>query len=126
VAVLRPGSLDDIRTLVQFADHHHIRVAMRGQGHATFGQVQAEAGIVIDSRTLHAIHDIGPQGAVVDAGVRWLDLLTATVAQDRTLPVLTDYLGLSVGGILQVGGIGGHSQGDPPLVGGQAVRELRD
>lgn len=109
VAVLRPGSIDDIRQLVRFAHRHHIQVAMRGQGHSTFGQAQAEAGVVIDSRTLHTIHDIGPQGAVVDAGVRWLDLLTATAAQGYTPPVLTDYLELSVGGVLQVGGIGGHS-----------------
>jgi cytokinin dehydrogenase len=109
VAVLRPGSIDDIRKLVQFANRHHIEVAMRGQGHSTFGQAQAEAGVVIDSRALHTIHSIGPLGAVVDAGVRWLDLLTTTVAQGYTPPVLTDYLELSVGGVLQVGGIGGHS-----------------
>jgi cytokinin dehydrogenase len=109
VAVLRPGSIDDMRQLVQFANRHHIKVAMRGQGHSTFGQAQAEAGVVIDSRTLDTIHDIGPQGAVVDAGVRWLDLLTAMVAQGYTPPVLTDFLELSVGGVLQVGGIGGHS-----------------
>jgi cytokinin dehydrogenase len=63
VAVLRPGSIDDIRQLVQFANRHHIQVAMRGQGHSTFGQAQTEAGVVIDSRTLHTVHGIGPQGA---------------------------------------------------------------
>lgn len=109
VAVLRPGSIHDIRKLVQFANRHRLRVAMRGQGHATFGQAQAGAGVVIDSRTLDTIHSIDPNTAVVDAGVRWLDLLTATVAQNRTPPVLTDFLELSVGGVLQVGGIGGHA-----------------
>jgi FAD/FMN-containing dehydrogenase len=109
VAVLRPGSVQDIRTLVQFANHHHIQVAMRGQGHATFGQAQAEAGVVIDSRTLHTIHHVDAYTAVVDAGVRWIDLLTTTLRQDRTPPVLTDFLDLSVGGVLQVGGIGGHA-----------------
>jgi FAD/FMN-containing dehydrogenase len=79
--------------------HHHLQVAMHRQGHSTFGQAQAEAGVVIDSRTLHAIHDVGPQGAVVEAGVRWLNLLTATVAQGYTPPVLTDFLELSVGGV---------------------------
>jgi FAD/FMN-containing dehydrogenase len=109
VAVLRPGSHHDIRTLMQFANHHHIQVAMRGQGHSAFGQAQAEAGVIIDSRTLHTIHQIDTNTAVVDAGVRWGDLLTATLAQGRTPPVLTDFLELSVGGVLQVGGIGGHA-----------------
>ena len=109
VAVLRPGSVHDIRTLVQFANLHHIQVAMRGQGHSTFGQSQAEAGVVIDSRTLHTIHHVDANTAVVDAGVRWVDLLTATLRQSHTPPVLTDFLELSVGGVLQVGGIGGHA-----------------
>jgi cytokinin dehydrogenase len=123
VAVLRPGSIHDIRTLVQFANHHHIQVAMRGQGHSTFGQAQAEAGVVIDSRTLHTIHRVDANTAVVDAGVRWQELLIATLDQGRTPPVLTDFLELSVGGVLQVGGIGGHSHHAGFVV--DNVRELQ-
>src|SRR4029453_15608411 len=78
VALLRPGSVQDICTLIQFANLHHIRVAMRGQGHSTFGQSQAEAGVVIDSRTLHTIHRFGANAAVGAAGGRWVNLLTAT------------------------------------------------
>src|SRR5262245_17245323 len=40
VAVLRPGSVRDIVTMVRFANAHRIRVAMRGQGHSVFGQAQ--------------------------------------------------------------------------------------
>lgn len=108
-AVLRPGSVSDVQRMVRFANEQCLRVAMRGQGHSAFGQAQAEAGVVIDSRTLATMHQIGAAGAVVDAGVTWHDLVQASVAVGLTPPVNTDYLGLSVGGTLSVGGIGGAS-----------------
>jgi FAD/FMN-containing dehydrogenase len=107
LAVLRPGSVRDIATVIRFACAHGLKVAMRGQGHSTYGQAQAGGGIVIDSRTLATIHRISPGHAVVDAGVQWLDLIKATLAAGQTPPVATDYLGLSVGGTLSLGGIGG-------------------
>lgn len=109
VAVLRPGSVNDITVMVRYARMHRLRIAMRGQGHVCFGQAQVDAGIVIDSRTLDRIHDIGPDRAVVDPGVTWADLLRATAAHGLTPPVLTDFMGLSVGGTLSSGGIGGAS-----------------
>lgn len=107
VAVLRPGSVRDVVKLVRFANKHGLKVAMRGQGHSTFGQAQVRDGVVIDSRTLATIHSISGDRAVVDAGVQWLDLIQATLAEGLTPPVATDYLGLSVGGTLSIGGIGG-------------------
>lgn len=109
VAVLRPGSVRDVATVVRFANRHGIKVAMRGQGHSVHGQAQVRAGVVIDSRTLATIHRVSGGTAVVDAGVRWLDLIRATLARGLTPPVSTDYIGLSVGGTLSVGGIGGAS-----------------
>jgi FAD/FMN-containing dehydrogenase len=116
LAVLRPGSVRDIATIVRFAGQHGLKVAMRGQGHATNGQAQAGGGIVIDSRTLATIHRIGTGHAVVDAGVQWLDLIRATLAVGQTPPVATDYLGLSVGGTLSLGGIGGATSHHGMLV----------
>lgn len=107
LAVLRPASVRDIATVIRFANKHALKVATRGQGHSTYGQAQAGGGVVIDSRTLATIHRIGAGHAVVDAGVQWLDLIKATLAQGQTPPVATDYLGLSIGGTLSVGGIGG-------------------
>ncbi|WP_369370672.1 FAD-binding protein [Promicromonospora sp. Populi] len=109
-AVLRPGSALDVVTIVRFANEHGLTVAARGQGHSTFGQAQADCGVVIDTRTLATIHEILPDRAVVDAGVQWLDLIRASLADGVAPPVSTDYLALSVGGTLSVGGIGGASQ----------------
>jgi hypothetical protein len=109
LAVLRPGSVEDIVKMVRFARAHDIRIASRGKGHTAFGQSQAEAGIVIDISTLNQIHSIDSERAVVDAGVVWRDLLLATTAVGLTPPVLTDYTRLTIGGTLSVGGISGRS-----------------
>ena len=92
-AVLRPGSPQDVVKLVRYANRHGLQVAMRGQGHATFGQAQAQGGVVIDSRTLNTIHSIGTSGAVVDAGVQWIALLQASLAMGLTPPVSRIILG---------------------------------
>jgi cytokinin dehydrogenase len=109
-AVLRPGSVQDVVRLLQFADQQRIPVAMRGQGHATNGQAQVTAGVVIDSTTLAQVHQILPDRAVVDAGVTWFELAQRTLALGVTPPVFTDYLDLSIGGTLSAGGIGGTTQ----------------
>jgi cytokinin dehydrogenase len=120
IAVLRPGSLNDIMTIVRFARQHRLTVAMNGQAgtddqrvsHSQFGQAQAEAGVVIDVKPLSTIHGIDAQAGVadVDAGVRWSALCDAAAAFGLAPAVMTDYLHLSIGGTLSVGGIGGHMQ----------------
>jgi FAD/FMN-containing dehydrogenase len=109
LAVLRPGSARDVQLLVRFANQHGLRVAMRGQGHSTYGQAQADGGVVIDSRTLATVHRVGKDSVDVDAGAQWLDLTRATLAAGSAPPVSTDFLGLSIGGTLSLGGIGGAS-----------------
>jgi cytokinin dehydrogenase len=109
-AVLLPGSVTDVVKMVRYARRHRIPVSMRGQGHAQYGQCQVQDGLVIDSSSLTTLHSITVAGARVDAGVRWSDLVVAAAEQGLTPPVLTDYLELSVGGTLSVGGIGGTMQ----------------
>lgn len=107
VAVLRPGSAEDVAKMVAFAYRHGIRVACRGNGYNTFGQSQAEAGIVIDMSSLDRVHAITPEHAIVDAGITWRNLLLASLEQGLAPVVLTDFLGTTVGGTLSVGGFGG-------------------
>ncbi|MGH9901258.1 MAG: FAD-binding protein, partial [Pyrinomonadaceae bacterium] len=110
-AVLRAGSVDDIQKMVRFCRRHHIKVAARGQGHTTHGQ-GLTCGLVIENSALNTIHSIGPDGADVDAGVLWKDLIIAAVSQGLTPPVITGYTQLSVGGTLSVGGISpGYGEG---------------
>jgi cytokinin dehydrogenase len=54
-AVLKPGSVRDVIKVVEYANKRTLRIAMRGQGHSTYGQAQVENGIVIDSSPLNAL-----------------------------------------------------------------------
>lgn len=109
LAVLKPGSVNDVVELIRFARRNNIKVAARGQAHSTQGQAQVEAGVVIDMSTLTTVHEINPTNALVDGGTRWLDLLTQTIPQGRTPPTLVDFLELTVGGTLSLGGIGSQA-----------------
>lgn len=117
-AVLRPGSVDDIVKMVGFARRNRLTIAMNGQGstggppesHSNFGQALVDGGIAIDAKGLSTIHRVGDAVAEVDAGVTWAELTAAAADVGRTSPVLPDFLHLSVGGTLSVGGIGGTMQ----------------
>ena len=108
-AVLTPSSAADIGDLVRRAGKSGQKVAARGQGHSTYGRALTEGGVVIEMSSLNAIHRIATDHVVVDAGATWEHVLDATLAHGLTPPVLTNYLGLSVGGTIAVGGIGGSS-----------------
>jgi cytokinin dehydrogenase len=111
-AVLLPASVEDIQKAVKFCRKHDIKIgpmSMLGNSHSTFGQSQSECGLVIDMSGLATIHAVNASDAVVDAGVRWIELLAATMPLGKSPPVLTDHIDLSVGGTLSVGGIGGQT-----------------
>ncbi|MFE4977126.1 FAD-binding protein [Kitasatospora sp. NPDC056651] len=122
-AVLRPGSARDVQRLVAFARRHRIPVAVNGQSgdlaqfgatglesHSSYGQANPRGGIAIDARGLSGVVSVRAGRAVVGAGTTWAQVTEAGLAQGWVPPVLPDYLHLSVGGTLSVGGIGGGVQ----------------
>ncbi len=108
-AVLKAASGADIAALIRWAGSEGVKVAARGLGHSIYGRALADDGVVIDMSGLNTIRQLQPDRIVVDAGAAWSSVLEAALAQGLTPPVLTNYLGLSVGGTISVGGIGGSS-----------------
>ncbi|MGH2985272.1 MAG: FAD-binding protein [Solirubrobacterales bacterium] len=106
-AVLLPGSADDVAKTIQWTARRGRKFAAQGQSHATFGRSQVRDGIVADMSTLRNIGAVEGDRVVVEAGAKWSEVLSATLPQGKTPPVLTDYIELSVGGTLVVGGVGG-------------------
>ncbi|WP_256104247.1 FAD-binding protein [Streptomyces sp. ODS05-4] len=117
-AVLRPGSVDDIVKMVDYARANKLKIAMNGragtgadlESHSCYGQAAVPGGIAIDARGLSKIISVSKGSAVVEAGATWAELTHAAAASGQTPPALTDYLHLSVGGTLSIGGIGGTVQ----------------
>jgi FAD/FMN-containing dehydrogenase len=115
VAVLKPGSVQDVVEMVRFANRHALPIAMRGSDHSMFGQSQVDAGIVIDSSSLDSIRimETEPTPAVeVGCGARWGAVLDAANEFKLTPPVNVDWMTLTVGGTLATGGIGGTTWRD--------------
>ncbi|HKA52971.1 MAG TPA: FAD-binding protein [Candidatus Binatia bacterium] len=109
-AVLRPGSVQDVITMVQYANQHALKIAIKGQGHSVYGQTQAEAGIVIDSSTLSTVYPPTTESVDAQFGALWADVATATLPKGLTPRVFpATCMALTVGGTLSVGGLGNTS-----------------
>ncbi|HYQ05024.1 MAG TPA: FAD-binding protein [Polyangiaceae bacterium] len=106
--VLEARSVHEVAEAVAFAAREKLLLAARGQGHTTRGQALVEDGLVVDMRKLDHV-EVGDGWVKAGAGCRWDALLDRTLETGQTPPTLTDYLGLSVGGTLSVGGVGGQS-----------------
>lgn len=86
------------------------RLVVRGAGHSCGGQTLATDAIVLRSFAAGPT-DVRPEGAIVAVPARasWRDLEFGLNRQGWMAPVTTDYLALSVGGTLSVGGFGFES-----------------
>lgn len=106
LAVLRPQSIADISRIVTFARDSGLRVAARGRGHSCCGQAQCEDGVVVDMSTMSQVTVVGRNALDAEAGATWKDVLNVSLPTRAMPPVLPDFLGLSVGGLIALGGIG--------------------
>src|SRR5260370_5276894 len=109
-AVLKPGSVQDVVKMVQYANQYSLKIVMRGQGHSRYGQSQVEAGIVIDSSTLNAIQPPGNDSVDAGPGAFWGDVAKTTLAKNLTPHVFADTMTLTEGGTMCFGGLGNTIQ----------------
>ncbi|KMZ63745.1 UDP-N-acetylmuramate dehydrogenase, Cytokinin dehydrogenase [Zostera marina] len=116
-SLFQPKQDRDISHLLLFANTvskhgRKITVGPNGARHSTHGQAQVPGGIVVDMTSLQSTQfEINPLKRYidVDAGALWVDVLKETLKHGLTPRSWTDYLYLTVGGTLSVGGISGQS-----------------
>jgi len=106
--VVRPVSTDDVAAALRYARKSSVPVATRGEAHSQSGQSLVDGGILLDMTSLDRILAIDPAASAADcqAGVRWETLAGQTIPRGLVPPVLTNNLGVTVGGTLAVAGLG--------------------
>lgn len=105
-AVLRPAHTGDVVEAVRFCRREGVALSARGHAHSAGGQMMAEGGLVVDLKSMQRVHAITDDWIEVDGGIAWSDVLRAAVDRGRTPPVVTDWLAVSVGGTVSMGGFG--------------------
>ncbi|MET9834752.1 FAD-binding protein [Streptomyces sp. NPDC006385] len=87
-------------------------LTLRGAGHSCDGQTVTNGDLLVTyapDTPGSEVRDLGGDLVDVPAGMSWYGLEQELNRRGRTAPVLTDYLHMSVGGTLSVGGMGLNS-----------------
>ena len=109
--VVKPECEEDVVHILRTAQAAGIPIATRGMGHSCGGQTLSPGGIVLWNVSRQPPQlALDKEGLVtVSARTTWQALETALLLHGRTSPILTDYLDLTIGGTLSVGGYGVRS-----------------
>ncbi|MGH0028761.1 MAG: FAD-binding oxidoreductase [Myxococcota bacterium] len=109
---------DDVAATLAQAHGRGIPVTLRGTGHSCNGSSLSRGGILLVNAERSAPPpELLPDGRVRVAGrQRWREVERALHRRGRQVPVLADFLRLSVGGTLAVGGYGVDSVRQGALV----------
>lgn len=114
----------DVQHCLSVSRATNIPVKVRGSGHSFNGQSLSDGGILLHNTTPEAQFQMVDSELVeVSARTTWYLLEKGLNVLGRSAPVLNDYLHLSIGGTLSVGGYGVRSS----VYGAQAdqVKRLR-
>ena len=105
--VVYPKSQGDIVALVRFAREHRLHLTNRGSAHSQSGLAISDGGILLEMKSMGKIGEVDHEKLTVDVepGVVWRDL-THHLKRFNLVPrVLTNNLGVTVGGTVAMAGI---------------------
>lgn len=106
--VVRPAHTEDVAQVIRWANSNKVAVATRGEAHSQTGQSLSDGGIVLDLTALDRVIAIDADKLTVtcQSGVVWRNLVEALKPQGLIPRVLTNNLGVTIGGTLSVAGLG--------------------
>jgi FAD/FMN-containing dehydrogenase len=105
-AIVRVGSIDDVRAVIELARETGLDLAIRSGGHSAKGDSTTEGGIVLDLRDMSSI-DVDPQTktAWVQGGATAIAVAEAAARHGLAIG-FGDTGSVGVGGITTGGGVG--------------------
>ena len=104
--VVVPKNEEDVINIFKIANQFQIPVSFRGTGHTCFGQSLSDGGILLVNKSSAGDISFNNDRISVSTRTQWIKLEQKINRMDLTSPVLTDFLELTVGGTLSVGGYG--------------------
>lgn len=106
--VVMPHSAKDVIALVAFAKQHRLSLTNRGSAHSQSQLAISEGGILLEMKSMAAIGEVDRKALTVDVepGVVWRDLVHHLKRWSLVPRVLTNNLGVTVGGTVSMAGIG--------------------
>lgn len=106
--VVEPRRAEDVAAVVSFARENGLHVSTRGSAHSQSELAISNGGILLSMRSMSRILAVDHEAETVDveAGVVWRDLVHHLKRWDLLPRVLTNNLGVTVGGTLSIAGIG--------------------
>jgi FAD/FMN-containing dehydrogenase len=107
-AVVRPGSLDELKEIVTLAVQHRVAITFRGAGTGNYGQSRPlEGGLLIDNRRLNRVVAVGETSITVECGAVMEDAEIAANQRDRELRVMPSTYHIATAAGFVAGGSGG-------------------
>jgi len=106
--LVNPKSQKDIVALVGFCREHHLHLTTRGAGHSQSQLGITQDGVLVELTSMDGIGAVDEKNLTVDVepGVVWRDLAHHLKRWGLVPRVLTNNLGVTVGGTLSMAGIG--------------------
>ena len=106
--VVEPKSAEDVLEVVRFARANGLTVSTRGSAHSQSQLAINRDGILLSMKSFDRILSVDVKRGTVDveSGVVWRDLVQHVKRHDLVPRVLTNNLGVTIGGTLSIAGIG--------------------
>lgn len=111
-AVVFPQTVADFQSLFAFANKNKLTFTLRSKGYSQGGQTLAPQGTVtLDCSQMTKVDKPNLDALTVkcESGATWSTVLAVTSPHNMVPKVIPFFPGLTVGGVLSIGGVGGNS-----------------